>query len=109
MKSETGERKDQSKGDFSTSSLYDQSRGSLKNHYGKSNPDRKNVPEKSDEGQEGLNFIANWIEVVLARLEIHIDNVNVIINDHEVSKTALRMHLSKAVFYNTNPRSVSSR
>ena len=68
-----------------------------------------NVPEKSDEGQEGLNFIANWIEVVLARLEIHVENLNIIVNDIEISKSSLRILLKQATFFNTNPKMLSNR
>ena len=37
---------------------------------------------QSEEGQEGLNFIANWIEVVLSRLEVTVDDVRVILKGH---------------------------
>ena len=87
-------------------SLVDRSRESFMSGKG---VHAKNVPEKSDEGQEGLNFIANWIEVVLARLEIHVENLNIIINDNEISKASLRVHLKEATFFNTNPKMLSNR
>lgn len=59
--------------------------------------------QQSEEGQDGLNFIANWIEIVLERLEITVENLTIIIND-PTSKTSLKIDLNKATFYNTNPR-----
>ena len=86
-------------------SLYDKSRESLM----KEKVTTKNIPGKSEEGQEGLTFIANWIEVVLARLEIYVENLNIIVNDFKVSKTSLKMHLQQATFYNTNPKMLGNR
>ena len=34
---------------------------------------------QSEEGQQGLDFIANWIEVVLARLEVSVEDVRVVV------------------------------
>lgn len=93
--------------DSVSQSLVDKSRESFMN--GKSNRVKNVLPEKSEEGQEGLNFIANWIEVVLARLEIHVENLNIIVNDNEISKASLRIHLKQATFFNTNPRMLSNR
>ena len=64
---------------------------------------------QSEEGQEGLNFLANWIEVVLARLEVSVEDVFVTIRDTKVSKTSFTLHLSQATFFNTNPRMVDDR
>jgi hypothetical protein len=64
---------------------------------------------QSEEGQEGLNFLANWIEVVLARLEVSVEDVFVIIRDSKMSKTSFTMHLSQATFFNTNPRMLDDR
>lgn len=64
---------------------------------------------QSEEGQEGLNFLANWIEVVLARLEVSVEDVFVTIRDTKISKTSFTLHLSKATFYNTNPKMVDDR
>ena len=64
---------------------------------------------QSEEGQEGLNFLANWIEVVLARLEVSVEDVFVTIRDTKVSKTSFTLHLSQATFFNTNPRMIDDR
>jgi hypothetical protein len=64
---------------------------------------------QSEEGQEGLNFLANWIEVVLARLEVSVEDVFVTIRDTKVSRTSFTLHLSQATFFNTNPRMVDDR
>ena len=63
---------------------------------------------QSDEGQEGLTFIANWIEVVIARLKVNVDDIRIIIRDPSSGspKMSLRLNLSKASFYNTHPRFV---
>lgn len=70
---------------------------------------QKNVKGRTDEGQEGLNFLANWIEVVLDRLEISVEDVYLVIRDSKVSNTSFTLHLSKATFFNTNPRLLDSR
>jgi hypothetical protein len=64
--------------------------------------------QQSEEGQDGLNFIANWIEIVLERLEVIVENLVIIIND-PVSKISLKINLNKATFYNTNPRHIDNR
>lgn len=64
--------------------------------------------QQADEGQDGLNFIANWIEIVLERLEVVVENLIIIIND-PVSKTSIKINLNKATFYNTNPRLLDNR
>jgi hypothetical protein len=64
--------------------------------------------QQADEGQDGLNFIANWIEIVLERLEVVVENLIIIIQD-PVSKTSLKINLNKATFYNTNPRLLDNR
>lgn len=77
-----------------------------------SNKKKDRVSDKkvqSEEGQEGLNFLANWIEVVLARLEVSVEDVFVTIRDTKISKTSFTLHLSKATFFNTNPRMVDDR
>jgi N-terminal region of Chorein or VPS13 len=80
----------------------------------------------SAEGEEGLNFIANWIEVVLARLQVSVENVKIRLNGSTPSSSTSAVHatatatvaapapfmeiqLSKATFYNTNPRTMSYR
>lgn len=70
---------------------------------------QKNIKEHTEEGQEGLNFLANWIEVVLDRLEISVEDVYLVIRDPKVSNTSFTLHLSKATFFNTNPRLLDSR
>ncbi|KAJ1404574.1 hypothetical protein B484DRAFT_404722 [Ochromonadaceae sp. CCMP2298] len=35
------------------------------------------APNTSDEGQKGLSFIANWVEVVVARLQVQVGKVSV--------------------------------
>ena len=84
------------------------------------------VSPLSNDGIEGMNFIANWIEIVLARLEVTVENLNIIIRkpDQLVSKPkksslnnnnkqvdnkedtypiGIKFHLSKASFFNTIP------
>lgn len=73
-----------------------------------SNTNSSTNKQQSEEGQQGLTFIANWIEVVLERLEICVEDLYIIIND-PTSKTSLKFHLSTATFYNTNPRGVVNR
>ena len=41
-------------------------------------PVNNNIPtETSTEGQKGLNFIANWIEIIVARLQVHVKSINI--------------------------------
>lgn len=79
-----------------------------KNFSGK-NDIPMNVKGRTEEGQEGLNFLANWIEVVLDRLEISVEDVFLVIRDSKVSNTSFTLHLSEATFFNTNPRLLDSR
>ena len=37
---------------------------------------------QSEDGQKGLNFIANWIEIVIARLHVSITNLDVLVLSH---------------------------
>ena len=68
-----------------------------------------NKKGQTEEGQEGLQFLANWIEVVLARLEVSVQDVFVTIQDTKVSQTSFMLHLSQATFFNTNPKMFGSR
>ena len=88
-------------------SLYEKTEESLTR---KKNEDRHiNKKGQTEEGQEGLNFLANWIEVVLARLEVSVRDVFVTIQDRKVSQTSFMLHLSQATFFNTNPKMIGSR
>ena len=102
---------------------------------------------QSEEGQQGLDFIANWIEVVLARLEVSVEDVRMVIRGETLkpqpqpqpqpqrrqsrsrsNSTSSGMSgqttnipspppppptlifiLSRATFYNSNPRLPSNR
>jgi hypothetical protein len=83
-------------------SLYDRSRESLLK-------EKEKASRQSEEGQEGLTFIANWIEVVLARLQVTVEDLHIVINDPRSTQLSLRMHLSQATFFNTNPRMLDNR
>jgi hypothetical protein len=56
--------------------------------------------QTSEDGQKSLGFIANWIEVIVARLQVHIANINIIFKIPPVvsddagkgEKTAKRAH-----------------
>ena len=88
-------------------SLYEKTEESFRR---KKEEDRhSNKKGQTEEGQEGLNFLANWIEVVLARLEVSVQDVFVTIQDRKVSQTSFMLHLSQATFFNTNPKMFGSR
>ena len=78
---------------------------------------------KTTEGQEGLSFIMGWIEILIASLQVIVEDVRVIIqdsnssgasaksnsetandaNDSIFSKPAIVILVSKCVFSNTHP------
>lgn len=40
-------------------------------------PPPHEVPQSAPEGQKSLSFIANWIEVIVARLQVQIEDINI--------------------------------
>ena len=57
---------------------------------------------QSEDGQKGLNFIANWIEIVIARLHVSITNLDVLVLSHSSSSSIhARLSLRDIRFFNS--------
>ena len=75
---------------------------------------------KSVEGQEGLNFIANWIEMIIQRLQINITGLRMYVRDEDSIKNddddddddsiknTLCISIPNIEYYNTHPSSIST-
>lgn len=57
----------------------------------------------SSEGQEGLAFIAHWVETLIARLQIEVDGLLLIMHSGSSPSPSLELSISKAVFHNAHP------
>jgi len=79
------------------------------NNNDNNNNDKDNfIPKgvgKSVEGQEGLKFIANWIEVIILRLKVNVQNLSVYISDND-NNNSICVTIPNIEYYNTHPSSV---
>lgn len=61
----------------------------------------------TDEGQEGLSFIAQWIEVIIAKLKVSIKNINISIAipsyQSKIDKSRLVFQFSDINYFNSDP------
>ena len=66
---------------------------------------------KSVEGQEGLSLIANWIEVIIQRIKITVNNLQIRIADNDDNSSNINticISIPTIEYYNTHPSSISS-
>ena len=66
---------------------------------------------KSVEGQEGLSLIANWIEVIIQRIKITVNNLRIRIADNDDASSNINticISIPTIEYYNTHPSSISS-
>jgi hypothetical protein len=52
---------------------------------------------------ETLGFIAQWIEVVIARMKVTVEDLNILFMESTVSSVGLQLCLSSLVFHNSHP------
>lgn len=65
----------------------------------------------ADTAQEGLGYLAYWIQIVIAKLKAHINHVAIHILPPKASHTSLslRVDLFDLAFHNTDPQSFEGR
>ena len=70
------------------------------------NPEDSTVEEES----AGVTFLANWIDVVIARVQLVIEDINVVISSEYGQKAArpafVRLGIEKVEFFNSNPSDI---
>ena len=79
-----------------------------KNNNITNNNDNDKKFGKSVEGQEGLSLIANWIEVIIQRVKINVNNLRIRIADNDDAINNICISIPTIEYYNTHPSSISS-
>ena len=64
-------------------------------------PTTENISNDEDLGT--MQFITNWIEVIIARLQIVFMNININIHTGIINSSYLNVKISELLFYNTHP------
>jgi hypothetical protein len=67
------------------------------------------ISEEDHVSDDSLGFIAQWIEVIIARLRITVEDLHIVLLDSpsvETSAAAIHIKFSNFTFYNSHPRLV---
>ena len=69
--------------------------------------------DKTNEGQQGLHFVAGWVELLIASLQVITENIQIVIQgtenkDDQIHGPCLVIFLTKFIFSNTHPSELPS-